>query len=73
MKISELIHTLTDVLAEKGDIPVNITCLTCNGDVNFEVTGTQCFGSNSFDIEFEPTNDEIDLINELREVPDTEE
>lgn len=26
MKISELIHTLTDVLAEKGDIPVNITC-----------------------------------------------
>ena len=72
MKVSELMSELVDTMARYGDIKVVVSLVTCMGDKDFGITGTDVY-AKEFNIEFEPTNDEIDFIaTELKEVKEDE-
>ena len=67
MKISELMSELVDTMSRYGDIKVVLSLVTCMGNKEFDITGTEVY-AKEFNIEFEPTNDEIDYIaTELKE------
>lgn len=72
MIASELINNLVDFMARCGDKNVVISLLTCEGSKEFNISGTGVY-AKEFNIEFEPTNEEIDEIYELKEIPEEDE
>jgi len=72
MRASELINELVDFMARYGDNSVVVSLITCEGDKEFNISGTGVY-AKEFNIEFEPTNEEIDEIYELKEIPEEDE
>lgn len=66
MRASELINELVDFMARYGDNNVVVSLITCEGNIEFNISGTDVY-AKEFHIEFEPTNEEIDEIYELKE------
>lgn len=71
MKASELVNELVDTISRYGDIKVVVSILTAEGNKEFNISGTDVY-AKEFNIEFEPTNEEIDEIYALKEIEEVE-
>ena len=72
MRASELITELVDFMTRYGNNNVVVSLLTCEGNKEFNISCTGVY-AKEFHIEFEPTNEEIDEIYELKEIPEEDE